>query len=202
MILIIDNYDSFVYNLERYILLAGMETSVIRNDVYTVEQCLGFDPAGIVLSPGPKSPKDAGICLPLLQALPLNIPVLGVCLGHQCLVERFGGRTSRAVEPLHGEATMITHNKECFFEGLPNPLPVGRYHSLISTLPDKDNGLKPIAFSQKNELMAVCHQTAPWYGVQFHPESVLTPDGKAMIEWFVRQCRMTKNCHNAHRGET
>jgi len=188
-ILIIDNYDSFVYNLARYVVLSDGDTHVVRNDALSVEACLDLEPAGIILSPGPKAPGQAGICLDLLAALPVTMPLLGVCLGHQCLVEFFGGQTVRAQKPMHGEASLIIHRGEAMFTEHKSPLPVGRYHSLISTLPIHSK-LTILAHSEENEVMAVRHQTRPLYGVQFHPESVLTPSGLSIVRWFVDTCRM------------
>lgn len=188
MILIIDNYDSFVYNLVRYVQLCGAQSFVLRNDAISAEECLTLAPSGVIMSPGPKRPLDAGVCLPLLKVLPLTTPFLGVCLGHQCLVEHFDGKTVRAREPLHGQSSLITHSGQGLFVGQPNPLQVGRYHSLIS-LPAPAAPLYADAFSEQGELMAVRHRHAPWFGVQFHPESVLTPTGIEMIGRFVAQCR-------------
>ncbi len=184
MILIIDNFDSFVHNLARYIRLCGVETTVIRNDEISVENCLSLAPKGIVISPGPKGPTNAGISLPLIEAMPPNLPLLGVCLGHQCLVEVCGGKTVPAKFPLHGEASQIRHDGQGLFNGIASPTPVGRYHSLISTLP-KDCPLVATAWSEEGEVMAVVHRENPWFGVQFHPESLLTSHGSAMIENFI-----------------
>ncbi|MEL6112657.1 MAG: aminodeoxychorismate/anthranilate synthase component II [Pseudomonadota bacterium] len=187
MILIIDNYDSFVYNLSRYVSLSGGEPKVVRHDALSVKACVALEPAGVILSPGPKAPAQAGICLSLLAALPPSVPVLGVCLGHQCIVEHFGGQTKGAVRPLHGQASEIHHTGEAVFTGLPNPVIVGRYHSLISVQADH-SPLIPIAQSSEGELMGVRHREWPWFGVQFHPESILTPHGLTMIRWFTAQC--------------
>lgn len=188
MILIIDNYDSFVYNLDRYVQLCGMQTYTVRNDKISVSECLALRPLGVILSPGPKVPSDAGICLELLSALSLSVPLLGVCLGHQCLVERFGGSTLKAITPMHGQSSPILHSGEGILEGVPTPLSVGRYHSLVSHLPDHVGALEVTAHSTEAEIMAVQHKSAPWFGVQFHPESVLTPEGFKMIETFVAIC--------------
>ncbi|MEM8935302.1 MAG: aminodeoxychorismate/anthranilate synthase component II [Pseudomonadota bacterium] len=185
MILVVDNYDSFVHNLSRYIREAGGETTIIRNDEMSVDDCLALGPRAVVLSPGPKKPTDAGICLDLLHGLPASMPVLGVCLGHQCLVEAFGGRTVKALEPLHGEASAIRHSGAGVFEGLSSPLPVGRYHSLASVVAE-GGPLEETAWSDEGDLMAVAHRERPWFGVQFHPESLLTPDGRKVIQNFLR----------------
>ncbi len=188
MIIIIDNYDSFVYNIARYVMLSGEETQVYRNDEITPDECMALKPDGVIISPGPKAPKDAGICMELLKVLPEDIPLLGVCLGHQCLVEHFYGKTVRARRPMHGEASVIDHCGAGIFKNLSSPLSVGRYHSLISVLPNEDTPLKVSALSAEREVMAVHHQTASWFGVQFHPESVLTPAGEKIIDNFVNLC--------------
>ncbi len=188
MILVIDNYDSFVQNLARYLRLEGVETCVIRNDALDADEALARRPAGVVLSPGPKTPREAGVCGPLLARLPADTPMLGVCLGHQCLVERFGGRTVRARRPLHGEASDIRHDGSGLFEGVASPMAAGRYHSLVSVLGD-DDALVPCAWSAEGEIMAVRHRARPWFGVQFHPESVLTPDGRRLVRNFLEAAR-------------
>ena len=184
MILVIDNYDSFVHNLARYFRLEGAETKIVRNDEASAASLLSLAPQAVVLSPGPKAPGDAGVCLPLLKELPLSVPVLGVCLGHQCLGEFFGGQTTKALNPLHGQTSIIRHNNNGLFRRLPSPMSAGRYHSLVSSIPD-DSPLKACAWSAENEVMAFEHETAPWFGLQFHPESVLTPDGRAIIRNFL-----------------
>ncbi len=193
MILIIDNYDSFVFNLARYVNLAGMETKVVRNDKISVSACLKLNPSGLIISPGPKTPGDAGVCMALLEAWPRQVPVLGVCLGHQCLVEHFGGITVRADVPLHGEASTIDHDQQGLFKGLKSPLKVGRYHSLISKIPrvsDTRQELDVCAKSLEGEIMAVRHKHAAWFGVQFHPESVLTPEGQIIVKNFIDICHV------------
>lgn len=188
MILVIDNYDSFVQTLARYVREAGGETIVIRNDAACAEDLLQLDISGVIISPGPKSPAEAGVSLSVIRNLSRRTPLLGVCLGCQCLVEAFGGETRRAVEPLHGEASEIRHDGAGLFAGLPNPMLAGRYHSLVGVLPD-DSVLDACAWSASGELMAVRHRTAPWHGVQFHPESLLTPHGRQMIVRFVNETR-------------
>ncbi len=188
MILIIDNYDSFVHNLARYVREAGYTTKVVRNDTASAKELVALDPMGVILSPGPKRPKDAGVSLDLISCLPTTTPLLGVCLGHQCLVEAFGGNTTRAKQPLHGEASLIRHDGRALFQGLPPSIVVGRYHSLISELP-AGSDLIACAWSEEDELMAVRHRNAPWFGVQFHPESLLTPYGPGMIKNFVASAR-------------
>jgi anthranilate synthase component 2/para-aminobenzoate synthetase component 2 len=185
MILIVDNYDSFVHNLARYIREAGRQTRICRNDVMSAEAMIDLDPTAVVLSPGPNGPAGAGVSMQLLALLPASVPLLGVCLGHQCLVEAFGGRIGRAREPLHGEASLIHHDGAGIFDGLASPMRAGRYHSLIGAL-NAPSELVACAWSTAGELMAVRRRSAPWHGVQFHPESVLTPNGRALIANFLR----------------
>ncbi len=187
MILVVDNYDSFVHNLARYAREAGAKTQVVRNDAATVRDCIAAAPSGVILSPGPKTPADAGLCLDLVTALPPETPLLGVCLGHQCLVEAFGGATIRAADPLHGEASRIFHTGEGLFAGIGSPTLAGRYHSLIAE-PSPDAPFVKTAWTADGALMGVSHIDRPWHGVQFHPESVLTPDGPAMISNFLALC--------------
>lgn len=188
MILVIDNYDSFVETLARYVRESGMETLVVRNDAHAAAELIALRPAGVIVSPGPNGPAEAGVSLELISRLDIMTPLLGVCLGHQCLVETIGGRTVRALEPMHGEASPIDHDGEGLFADLPNPFLAGRYHSLISELPPASD-LCACAWSARGELMAVRHRTAPRWGVQFHPESVLTPVGRILIERFVAAAR-------------
>lgn len=191
-ILVIDNYDSFVNNLSRYVREAGCETLTVRNDALTVGECLRLRPAGVIISPGPKSPAHAGVSMSLIGRLAPETPLLGVCLGHQCLIEAFDGVTRRAAQPLHGEASEIRHDGRGLFAGVPSPMMAARYHSLIAT-PPAGAPLKPTAWTLDNELMAVAHDERPWFGVQFHPESLLTPHGRQIIENFLtfcgRECR-------------
>lgn len=184
MILIIDNYDSFVHNLARYVREAGRRTLVMRNDAAGAAELIGLKPEAVIISPGPKEPADAGVSTDLIRRLPPAIPLLGVCLGHQCLVEAFGGRTVRSIEPLHGEASAIRHDGEGVFAGVENPMQAGRYHSLVSELPEA-GPLVASARSERGELMGARHVSAPWHGVQFHPESLLTPSGRALIANFL-----------------
>lgn len=184
MIVVVDNYDSFVHNLARYLREEGAKTRIIRNDAASAEEIVAMAPAGVVLSPGPKTPREAGVSLDLLAALPAATPLLGVCLGHQCLVEAFGGRTARAGQPLHGEASPVRHDGSGVLAGISSPMMAGRYHSLISTLGGGEE-LFACGWSIEGELMAVRRKSAPWFGVQFHPESLLTPDGRTIIRNFL-----------------
>jgi anthranilate synthase/aminodeoxychorismate synthase-like glutamine amidotransferase len=185
MILIVDNYDSFVQNLARYVREAGVDAAVVRNDD---ERLFDFQDRAraVVISPGPKRPADAGSCLDLIRRQPQSVPLLGVCLGHQCLVEALGGKIVRAAEPLHGEASAIFHDGRGVFAGIASPIVAGRYHSLIAE-PLAGGPLRACAFSARGEIMAVRCDEAPWHGVQFHPESLLTPDGRAIIGNFLAE---------------
>jgi anthranilate synthase/aminodeoxychorismate synthase-like glutamine amidotransferase len=184
-VLVIDNYDSFTYNLVDYLGELGAEPEVVRNDVAGVDELLERRPARLVISPGPCTPGDAGISIEASRAFPeAGIPTLGVCLGHQSLVEAFGGRTIRG-EPIHGKDAEIAHDGTGVFEGLPNPLRGGRYHSLVAD-PELPAELERTA-TYEDVVMAVRHRELPAVGVQFHPESVLTPDGRNLLRNFLRQ---------------
>lgn len=180
MILVIDNYDSFVYNLARYFGLTGQKYTVVRNNEISVDEIYTMDPDAIVISPGPCSPKEAGISVELIRKMGQSTPILGVCLGHQCIGEAYGGQTIRAAKPVHGKSSIIEHNGKDLFAGLPAALEVGRYHSLITKLPS-ETPLNITARTADGEIMAMQHKTHPVYGVQFHPESILTKHGLEMI---------------------
>ncbi|CAN5501637.1 aminodeoxychorismate/anthranilate synthase component II [soil metagenome] len=187
MLLVIDNYDSFTYNLVQYLGELGAEVVVRRNDAVTVGEIEAMSPAALVLSPGPCAPAQAGITVEVIQAFGHRIPTLGVCLGHQAIGEAYGGRVVRAARAVHGKTSRIEHDSTGIFQGLPTPLVVGRYHSLVverSTLPPS---LAILATSQDDpsEIHALRHVTHPVWGVQFHPESVLTPDGKQLLRNFL-----------------
>lgn len=185
MILLIDNYDSFVYNLARYIGQLGHERKVVRNDAISIDEIVATAPDAIILSPGPCSPQDAGICNDLIRNLHERIPMLGICLGHQCIGEIFGGRTVRAPKPVHGRTSAITHNAQGLFSGLPNPFDAGRYHSLITALA-ANSPLEVTANTEEdNIIMGIRHKSSPLYGVQFHPESILTPYGLDIMRNFL-----------------
>lgn len=184
MILVIDNYDSFVYNLARYIERMGVSCTVLRNDALTLETVREMAPEAIVISPGPCTPREAGISIDLVKYFGPEIPILGVCLGHQAIGEAYGGSTHKAPRPVHGKSSAITHDGSVLFKGLPNPMEAGRYHSLVTKLPE-DCDLVVTATSDRGEIMAVQHYTHPVFGVQFHPESVLTEGGQEIISNFV-----------------
>ena len=188
MFLMIDNYDSFSHNLARYIRQEGVECEVIRNDALSIQDILAADPKGIILSPGPGTPDNAGICLDLVKAAGLDIPLLGVCLGHQCIAQAYGGLVQRAASPVHGKSSLIDHDERGIFQYIPTPLRVGRYHSLVVKL-DPEGPLVVTATSRAadgaEEIMALAHQTRPQVGIQFHPESILTDFGHDLIHNFV-----------------
>jgi anthranilate synthase component 2 len=189
MILLIDNYDSFSFNLVQAIgeLVDGKEElKVVRNDELTVDEVLKLNPSHIVLSPGPGKPSDAGICEELIKAVQGKIPLLGVCLGHQAICEALGGKITYAPELMHGKQSKVKVNNECdIFKGLDSEIMVARYHSLVA---DKDfipDVLEVTAVDEKGVVMAVQHKTSPIYGLQFHPESIMTPTGKIMVKNFL-----------------
>lgn len=185
MILLLDNYDSFTWNLYQAMAGLGAEVEVRRNDAITVAAILAMEPAGIVLSPGPGKPSDAGIQPELLRALPDSMPLLGVCLGHQGLVESCGGVLERDPIPVHGKSSLVHHDGSALFQGLPNPLQAGRYHSLRAKRDALPAELKLTAWTSDGHVMAVQHTRLPRYGVQFHPESILTPQGERLVARFL-----------------
>jgi anthranilate synthase/aminodeoxychorismate synthase-like glutamine amidotransferase len=188
MIVIIDNYDSFVHNLARYVREAGHDALVLRNDTASAAEIIALAPEGVIISPGPGTPTDTGVSMSLLDILPHATPMLGVCLGHLCLAEHFGGVTVRATQPLHGEASDIFHDGKGVFSGIESPISAGRYHSLVCQLPDNSEALVACAWSPEGEIMGIRHRNRPWHGVQFHPESLLTTDGRRMIANFLEGC--------------
>ena len=190
MILLIDNYDSFSYNLYQLIGSVNPDIKVVRNDEISLAEIEKLKPEAIVLSPGPGRPEDAGICIPVIKEFAGKIPILGVCLGHQSICEAFGGVVSYAKELKHGERdTMIRQNISVLFNGLPEKFPAARYHSLAALEETLPKELTVTARAEDGEIMAVEHKEYPVYGVQFHPESVMTPDGKTMIENFLAAAR-------------
>lgn len=193
MILLIDNYDSFSYNLYQLVGSLSPDIRVVRNDALTVEQIAALAPAGIILSPGPGRPEDAGVCIEVVRALGGKIPILGVCLGHQAICTAYGATVTYARRLMHGKQSMTAFEETCpLFAHCPPAAPVARYHSLAvdeATLPPclrVSARTLPTDTDPGNEVMAVCHVSAPVYGVQFHPESIMTPNGKEMLQDFVR----------------
>jgi anthranilate synthase component 2 len=190
MLLVLDNYDSFTYNLVQYVGELGAEPVVYRNDALSVDQVLALDPEAIIISPGPGEPRDAGISVPLIRAVLGRIPLLGVCLGHQAIGDALGGKVVRAGRLMHGKTTEVTHLATDLFQGIPNPLKAMRYHSLVVSSEDLPHELEVTAWSMDRprgqEVMALRHRTQPLFGVQFHPESVATDHGKALLRNFLR----------------
>jgi anthranilate synthase component 2 len=188
VILVIDNYDSFTWNLVQMLVSRQAEVRVVRNDELDVEAVDTPDLEGIILSPGPGRPEDAGICEPLLRTRP-PVPVLGVCLGHQALGQVFGARIEPAPRLMHGKTSRVRHTGEGPFAGLPNPFEATRYHSLAVVAHTLPAELEPLAWSEDDTLMGMRHHDLPYWGVQFHPESILTPSGAQLMENFLRFCR-------------
>jgi anthranilate synthase component 2 len=185
-VLLVDNYDSFTYNLYQYLCELGAEVTVLRNDAITVEQARAMAPDCVVISPGPGVPRDAGISIELIRALGPTTPVLGVCLGHQAIAEAFGGVVTRAPELMHGKASAIAHDGAGVFAGLPSPFSAIRYHSLCAAPEAVPDALEVAARSDSGVIMAVRHREYPIHGVQFHPESILTEYGKELLGNFLR----------------
>jgi para-aminobenzoate synthetase component II len=185
MILLIDNYDSFVHNLARYAGRTGRPRTVVRNDAITIQDIAVMAPEAIILSPGPCAPAQAGICLKVIEKFHRIIPILGICLGHQCIGEVFGGQTIRADNPVHGKASVIVHDSSDLFEGIPRTLRGGRYHSLVTELPPGARIEISARVMVGNTIMGLRHRHYPVRGLQFHPESVLTPHGAALMDNFL-----------------
>ena len=184
-ILVIDNYDSFTWNLVHYLEELGAETTVVRNDEMTVDEALASGADGILLSPGPCTPNEAGICVDLIRQAPDDLPILGVCLGHQSIGQAFGGEVITAKQIRHGKVSDIHQKGGDLFEGLPEHFRVVRYHSLAVRPEDLPDVLEADAFTDDGEIMALHHKTRPVYGVQFHPESILTEHGHALLKNFL-----------------
>jgi anthranilate synthase component II len=185
MLLMIDNYDSFTYNLVQYLGELGADVHVHRNDAVTLEQVAAWEPESIVISPGPCTPSEAGICVPLIRRFAGKIPILGVCLGHQAIGQAFGGRIGRAKRVMHGKVSPVEHDGRGVFAGLPSPLTATRYHSLAiepATMPDC---LEVTATADDGEVMGVRHRELAVEGVQFHPEAILTEHGHALLRNFL-----------------
>ena len=185
MILVVDNYDSFTYNLVHYLAELGAQTHVVRNDDLTADEAWALKPEAVLLSPGPCTPNEAGVCLALLDTAPLDMPIFGVCLGHQAIGQAFGGDVIRAKTLMHGKTSPIEHEGRSLFKGLPSPFTATRYHSLAvrrETLPDE---LEVTSWTADGEIMGLAHRTRPIHGVQFHPESIATEHGHDMIANFL-----------------
>ena len=185
MILVIDNYDSFVHNLARYLRELGCETAVVRNDAVDVAAVARRRPSHIVISPGPCTPKEAGVSVALVERLGVEIPILGVCLGHQAIAQAYGGRIVRARRPMHGKTSLVRHDGRDVFAGLPDPLRVTRYHSLVVAPEPWPAELEATAWSEEGEVMGLRHRRHPVFGVQFHPEAVLTEHGHDLLRNFL-----------------
>src|SRR5438067_61580 len=185
MLLLIDNYDSFAYNLAQYFGELGCELLVRRNDEISLDEIAALAPERICISPGPCTPREAGISKEVILTFGQQIPILGVCLGHQCVAEAYGGKVIRAARLMHGKSSLIRHNETLLFSDLPNPFEAGRYHSLVVERSTFPTCLEIIAESDDSEIMALRHREFPVHGVQFHPESLLTPDGKRILANFL-----------------
>lgn len=185
MILLLDNYDSFVYNLLRYARELGRACEIVRSDAITVDAIRAYAPSHIIISPGPCTPDEAGVSMDVVRQLGEATPILGVCLGHQVIGQAFGGCVVRAKQPLHGRSSAIVHNGRGLFDDLPSPLTVGRYHSLVVERDSLPPCLEVTALCDQGEIMAMQHQSWPVHGVQFHPESILTQAGMDLIQRFL-----------------
>ena len=189
MILMIDNYDSFTYNLVQYLGELGADVETVRNDAISLQDIRLMKPEGIVLSPGPCTPNEAGICVDLVQALGSYTPILGVCLGHQCIGQAFGAKVVRAKRIMHGKTSMIYHRSQGMFEGLPQPFEATRYHSLVlenKSIPESLSVMAWTEFEGDHEIMGLQHAKYKIYGVQFHPESILTTSGHDLLKNFLQ----------------
>jgi anthranilate synthase/aminodeoxychorismate synthase-like glutamine amidotransferase len=185
-VLLVDNYDSFTYNLYQYLCELGAEVRVVRNDAITVDEARSLDPECVVISPGPGVPRDAGVSVELIRALAPTTPILGVCLGHQAIAEAFGGEVVRAPELMHGKASFVHHEGRGVLEGIPSPFSAIRYHSLCAAPERIPAALEVTARTDTGVVMAVQHREYPVHGVQFHPESILTEHGKTLLDNFLR----------------
>ena len=185
-LLLIDNYDSFTYNLVQAFLVLGAEVHVHRNDLIGVDEAIALKPSHLVISPGPGTPRDAGISMRMIEAFAGRVPIFGVCLGHQSVVEVFGGKVVRAARLMHGKVSPVTHDATGLYAGMPQDFQAGRYHSLIAEPESIPAVLEVTARTAQGEIMGVRHRSLPIEGVQFHPESVLTPDGPTLMSNFLK----------------
>ena len=186
MILVIDNYDSFTYNLVQYLGELGAKQKIYRNDQITIDQIKKLQPKGIVISPGPGRPKGAGISVDIIKRLAGKIPILGVCLGHQCIGYAYGGKIVQAKKLMHGKTSDIYHNKKGIFKSLSNPFEATRYHSLVIERKSLPSCLSVTGWTKDKEIMGIAHRQLPLWGVQFHPESILTKSGKNLLKNFMK----------------
>lgn len=194
MILLIDNFDSFTFNLYQYLGELGEEVKVYRNNQLSIEEIKALNPKAIILSPGPGAPKDAGICIEVIQSFFRKIPILGICLGHQAIGAAFGSEIKRAATIKHGKTSQINHDGKGLFQYLPSPLEVMRYHSLTIDKRNLSPEIEPVAFSMDDqEVMAIKHRDYPTYGLQFHPESIGTPVGKQLLKNFLLEIEGKRN---------
>lgn len=194
LLLVVDNYDSFTYNLVQYLAELGAKERVLRNDVFSVEELLSEGYSGVVISPGPGRPEGAGRTLDVIRAFAGKAPILGVCLGHQAIAHAFGASIVRARRPVHGKTSVITHDGLDIFHGVKNPVSVARYHSLLVDEESLPACLKVTARTDEGEIMGLSHRQLPLYGVQFHPESVISEEGMQMISNFLSVVREVKAC--------
>ncbi|MGE4281988.1 MAG: aminodeoxychorismate/anthranilate synthase component II [Magnetospirillum sp.] len=192
MFLLIDNYDSFTYNLWHYLGELGAQVEVRRNDALSVDEALAMQPEGIVISPGPCDPDRAGICLDLIRQAAGRVPLFGVCLGEQAMGQAFGGNVVRAPQPMHGKVDIIHHDGTGCFAGLPSPFRATRYHSLVVDRASLPNTLHVSAWTEDGLIMGITHNDLPVWGVQFHPESIETEHGHAMLKNFIDLCRRSQ----------
>jgi anthranilate synthase/aminodeoxychorismate synthase-like glutamine amidotransferase len=181
----LDNYDSFTWNLVNLLVLSGADVKVVRNDEWTLAEVIDYQADAIVISPGPGRPEDSGICPAVLAELAGKVPILGICLGHQLIARHFGGRIVTALAPMHGKVSKVHHNETGWFEGISKPMPCMRYHSLVVDSASLPPVLRATAWTDEGEIMALTHQEWPILGLQFHPESVLTPEGPALLKVWV-----------------
>ena len=193
MLLMIDNYDSFVYNLVRYFKELNEEMIVYRNDKINIDDIDINKYSGIVISPGPKNPKEAGICLDLIDKFKGRLPILGICLGHQCIGHYFNSKIEKGKEPVHGKLSYVKHNNSDIFRDIKNPLRVTRYHSLVVSKENISDELEVTAETEDGVIMGIKHKEYPIYGVQFHPEAELTEEGHKLLNNFIYECKRFKN---------
>jgi anthranilate synthase/aminodeoxychorismate synthase-like glutamine amidotransferase len=186
MHLLIDNYDSFTFNIVQALGELGAAVQVVRNDRITIDEALALSPESLVISPGPGTPDDAGVSMALIRALAGRVPILGVCLGHQCIVQAFGGRIVRAERVMHGKTSRVYHDGGTIYAGLSNPFQATRYHSLVAQESELPDELKVSSYTSGGEIMGVRHRDLPIEGLQFHPESILTPEGKNLLSNFLQ----------------